>query len=342
MRVRAIVVTLSGSRPAPWMSRDLDVRAWRDGEVAALDDPYKILGVKPDASQDEIRSAFRNLAKQHHPDLNPGDAAAEERFKAISAANELLSDPEKRLRFDRGEVDASGQEQAPRPSYREHAEREPGRKYARSEPSAGWGQDDLRDIFGSMFSEDRGQGGGSAKRGRDERYTLTTAFLDAVVGATRRLTLPDGRTLDVKIPPGTVDGQVLRLRDQGAGGWNGGEAGDALIEIRVAEHRFFKRAGRDILLELPVTLAEAVLGGSVDVPTPTGPVRMRVPAGSDTGTKLRLRGKGVPGQRASEAGDLYATLRVEVGRPDAALEAFLRGWAPEHPANPRSTMEAGQ
>ncbi len=310
-----------------------------------MNDPYKILGVKPDASQDEIRSAFRNLAKQHHPDLNPGDAAAEERFKAISAANELLSDTDKRLRFDRGEIDASGQEQAPRPSYRAHAEREPGRKYARSGASAGWGDDDLRDMFGSMFSEGRGQGGGSAMRGQDlrgqdERYVLTTAFLDAVAGATRRLTLPDGRTLDVKIPPGTTDGQVLRLRNQGGGGWNGGDAGDALIEIRVAEHRFFKRAGRDILLELPVTLSEAVLGGSVDVPTPTGPVRMRVPAGSDTGTRLRLRGKGVQGQGAAAAGDLYATLRVEVGRPDAALEGFLRGWTPEHPANPRSSMEA--
>ena len=303
-----------------------------------MDDPYRTLGVKRDASQSDIRSAFRGLAKQHHPDLNPGDAAAEDRFKAISAANELLSDPEKRLRFDRGEVDAAGQEQRPRPSYRDHADSEPGRKYSRS-ASAGWGQEDLRDIFGSMFSGESGQGGSSATRGQDEHYTLTTAFLDAVVGATRRLTLPDGHALDVKIPAGTTDGQILRLRNQGAAGWNGGDAGDALIEIRVAEHRFFTRKGRDILLELPVTLAEAVLGGPVDVPTPTDPVRMRIPAGSDTGTKLRLRGKGVPGQ-AADLGDLYATLRVEIGRSDSALDGFLRGWKPEHPFNPRRTMEA--
>lgn len=304
-----------------------------------MDDPYKTLGLKRDASQDEVRSAFRGLAKQHHPDLNPGDTAAEERFKAISAANELLSDPEKRLRFDRGEIDASGQEQAPRPSYRDHAAGEPGRKYSRSAASAGWSQDDLRDIFGSMFAGDAGQGGGSAMRGQDERYSLATAFLDAVAGATRRLTLPDGRTLDVKIPAGTTDGQVLRLRNQGTAGWNGGDAGDALIEIRVADHPFFKRRGRDIQLELPVTLVEAVIGGPVDVPTPTGPVRMRIPPGSDSGTRLRLRGKGVPG---AEPGDLYATLRVEVGKPDPALESFLRSWTPEHPSDPRRTMEAAR
>jgi DnaJ-class molecular chaperone len=307
-----------------------------------LDDPYKTLGVKRDASQDAIRSAFRGLAKQHHPDLNPGDAAAEERFKEISAANELLCDPAKRLRFDNGEIDASGQEQAPRTSYRDHADGEAGRKYSRAGASAGWGEDDLNDIFGSMFSGERGRHGASVMRGQDERYTLTTAFLDAVAGATRRLTLPDGRTLDVKIPAGTTDGQTLRLRNQGAVGWNGGEAGDALIEIRVAEHAFFKRKGRDILLELPVTLAEAVLGGSVDVPTPTGAVRMRIPAGSDTGTRLRLRGKGIPGQAGADAGDLYATLRVEIGKSDAALEDFLRGWTPEHPFDPRRAMEAGQ
>ncbi len=306
-----------------------------------MDDPYTTLGVKRDASQDEIRTAYRGLAKQHHPDLNPGNASAEERFKAVSAANELLSDPEKRGRFDNGEIDASGHEQAPRPSYRDHADGEAGRKYSRSAASAGWGQDDLRDIFGSMFSEGA-QGGGSAMRGQDERYTLATAFLDAVVGATRRLTLPDGRTLDVKIPAGTSDGQVLRLRQQGGAGWNGGTAGDALIEIRVADHPFFTRKDRDILLELPVTLAEAVLGGAVDVPTPTGPVSMRVPSGSDTGTRLRLRGKGVPGQAGAGPGDLYATLRVVIGKPDAALEGFLRGWTPEHPSDPRRSMEASR
>ena len=146
----------------------------------------------------------------------------------------------------------------------------------------------------------------------------------------------------MKIPAGTGEGQVLRLRQQGGAGWNGGTAGDALIEIRVADHPFFTRKDRDILLELPGTLAEAVLGGAVDVPTPTGPVSMRVPSGSDTGTRLRLRGKGVPGQAGAGPGDLYATLRVVIGKPDAALEGFLRGWTPEHPFDPRRSMEASR
>ncbi len=305
-----------------------------------MKDPYATLGVARDATQDDIRKAYRRLAKQHHPDLNPGNAKAEERFKEVSAANELLSDAEKRARFDRGEIDAAGQEQAPRPSYREYAENEPGRRYGRAGPApGGWSADDLSEIFGGMFDEAR-RGGGPI-RGGDEHYTLTTSFIDAVTGATPRLTLPDGRTLDVKIPPGTSDGQVLRLRNQGSPGWNGGPAGDALIEIRVLPHKFFKRDGQDIRLDLPVTLQEAVLGGPVEVITPGGPVRMRIPPGSDTGTELRLRGRGIPALGSRPAGDLYATLRVVVGKTDAALEAFLREWKPAHPTNPRQDMEAG-
>ena len=311
----------------------------------SLDDPYKILGVARDASADDIRRAYRKLAKKHHPDLNPGDAKAEATFKDVSAANEILSDPDKRAKFDRGEIDASGQEQAPRPSYRDYAQSEPGRRYGRPGAAAGnWSAEDLGDIFGGMFNE-AGPRRGAADfpiRGEDEHYTLTTPFLDAILGATQRLTLPDGRTLDVKIPPGTEDGQVLRLRTQGGAGWNGGPAGDALIEIRVTPHPYFRRDGRDIRLDLPVTLQEAVLGGPVEVVTPAGPVRMRVPPGADSGTELRLRGRGVPAHGSQPAGDLYATLRVVIGKPDAALEAFLRDWAPEHPVNPRRAMETGQ
>ena len=307
-----------------------------------MDDPYATLGVARDASQDDIRKAYRKLAKQHHPDLNPGDAKSEARFKNISAANELLSDPDKRARFDRGEIDASGQEQAPRPSYREHAESEGGRRYGRAGPArGGWSEDDLSDIFGGMFNQ-RQPGGDIPLRGEDEHYTLNVSFLDAILGATPRLTLPDGRTLDVKIPPGTSDGRVLRLRGQGGAGWNGGAAGDALIEIRVAPHKYFKRDGQDIRLELPVTVQEAVLGGPVEIITPGGPVRMRIPAGSDSGAELRLRGRGVPAHGSHAAGDLYATLRVVIGKPDPALEAFLRDWKPAHPTNPRQAMEAGE
>ena len=313
-----------------------------------MEDPYKTLGVSRDASQEDIRRAYRKLAKQHHPDLNPGNAKAEERFKTVSAANELLSDPEKRGRFDRGEIDGARRERAPQPSYRHYAEGEPGRRYGRTGPQPEeWSAEDLNDIFGSMFNEDRRPGGktpGGKPRmhGRDEHYALTTDFLDAVNGAIRRLTLPDGRTLDVKIPPGTTDGQVLRLRGQGGEGVNGGPTGDALIEIHVAAHRYFERDGQDIRLVLPVTLHEAVLGGSVQVPTPGGPVRMRIPPHSDTGTELRLRGRGVPAHGGLAQGDLYATLRVVLGTPDAALDEFLGKWKPAHPADPRRAMEAGQ
>ncbi len=307
-----------------------------------MEDPYKTLGVPHDASPDDIRRAYRNLAKRHHPDLNPGNAKAEERFKTVSAANALLSDPVKRGQFDRGEIDATGQARPPQPSYRDYAEGEPGRRYGPGPQRGGWTADDLNDLFGAMLDEDRRAGGKARRRGADEHYALTTDFLDAVNGATRRLTLPDGRTLDVKIPPGTTDGQTLRLRGQGRKGANGGADGDALIEIHVTPHRCFRRDGQDIRLDLPVTLPEAVLGGPVEVPTPGGPVRMRIPPHSDSGTELRLRGRGVPAHGGAAAGDLYATLRVVVGTPDAALEEFLRTWKPEHAADPRRAMEAGQ
>jgi len=307
-----------------------------------LEDPYTTLGVPRDASADDIRRAYRKLAKQHHPDLNPGNAAAEERFKGVSAANELLSDPDKRARFDRGEIDAAGQERAPEPSYRHYADAGSGRRYAGAGPEAGdWSAEDLGDIFGTIFEQERRAGAAAPRRGRDAHYTLTTDFLDAVNGATRRLTLPDGGTLYVKIPPGSREGQMLRLRGKGSPGRNGGPDGDALIEIHVTPHRFFERDGQDIRMELPVGLAEAVLGGPVEVPTPGGPVRMRVPPHSDTGTELRLRGRGVPAHGGEAAGDLYARLRVVLGTPDAALEAFLRSWKPESPADPRRGMEAG-
>ena len=307
------------------------------------DDPYKTLGVKREASADDIRSAYRKLAKKHHPDLNPGNKAAEERFKAVSAANELLSDPEKRARFDRGEIDASGQERPERHFYRGYAEGAQGRRYGSpgaGEPFGAGVPDDLGDILSEFM---RGQGGRQGEpirmRGRDQVYQLSVEFSDAVNGATRRLTLPEGgQELDVTIPPGVEDGQVLRLRGKGGPGMNGGPPGDALIEIGIAAHPFFRRDGNDIHVELPVTLAEAVLGARIEVPTPRGNVTMTIPKHSDTGTRLRLRGRGVAAHAGRPAGDEYVTLRVMIGETDEALETFLRDWGPKHAINPRRQM----
>jgi len=300
-------------------------------------DPYETLGVTRNSSADDIQRAYHKLAKLHHPDLNPGNAAAEDRFKAIAAANELLSDPETRGKFDRGEIDAGGQERASQPSYRDFADGEPGRRYSRSGAGArDWNSENLHDIFGSMFEE---QNSSRRASGRDQLYALDIAFLDAVNGATRRLTLTGGAGFDVKIPVGTEEGKVLRLRGKGDPGRNGGAVGDVLIEIHITPHGFFQREGQNLRLDLPVTFSEAVLGAQVEVPTPTGPVRMRIPPRSDTGSRLRLRGRGVPAHGDLPAGDLFATLRIVLGPVDDGLDAFLKGWAPDHPVNPRHALE---
>ena len=316
-------------------------------------DPYDVLGVPRDADAAAIRRAYRALARKHHPDLNPGDSSAESTFKSVAAAHDLLSDAEKRAAFDRGEIDAEGHGRPERPHYRDFADGAPGRRYrstgaASGHPAGGWGAsaDELGDIFGTIFGDQmRGAPGGAPGgagfgpvRGRDELYGLSVDLLDVVNGATSRLTLPDGRTLDVKIPVGLEDGQTLRLRGQGGAGLQGGPVGDALIQIKVAAHRFFRRDGNDIRLELPVSVPEAVLGARIAAPTPAGAVTVTIPPASDSGSTLRLRGRGVPKHGEHEAGDLYLTLRVVIGPPDAALEGFLRDWRPSHATDPRRAM----
>jgi DnaJ-class molecular chaperone len=300
--------------------------------------PYEVLGVKADASAEEIRKVYRKLAKQYHPDLNPGKPAAEERFKAVSAAYDLLSDPDKRARYDRGEIDESGAERPPRSYYRGYAEGAEGRKY---QPEGEMDLGDLEDLFAAFGSAGRGwrgRGGEGLKaRGGDRLFTLTVDFVEAATGAKKRVSLAPEQWLDVTIPPGINDGQVLRLRGKGGPGLGGGPAGDALIEVHVAPHPLFRRDGDNIQIELPVSLAEAVLGARVPVPTVTGPVTMTIPKGSDTGAQLRLRGKGI--QRKKGPGDQYVTLNVVVGPSgDPELAAFLEKWAPRHPFDPRQGM----
>ena len=310
------------------------------------DDPYKVLGVERTAGADAIRKAYRAAAKKSHPDLHPGDAGAEARFKALNAANDLLSDPVKRGQFDRGEIDSEGQAVAPERSYyRDYAQAEQARARQGGGPGgagryAGGGEDDLNDMFGAFFraqagAQAGGRGGGQEsgpRRGRDRTYRLDVPFLDSVNGATERLTLPDGQSLDVRIPPGLTDGQVLRLRGKGDPGRGDGPAGDALIEVSVFPHALYRREGADLTMEVPVTFAEAVRGAKVAVPTPRGPVTLSVPPRSDAGTRLRLRGRGVAAHGDVAAGDLFVVLRIVVGPVDAALETFLAGWtAPDGP-----------
>ena len=294
-----------------------------------MEDPYKILGVERNATEAAIRAAYRKLAKRHHPDLNPGKPEAEERFKAINAAYALLSDPEKRARFDRGEIDASGAERPPeRPFYRDFGDAAGRAKY-RSE--AAFGPDDLESVFGELFRERMGRG--FHARGPDAHYALTVGFLEAANGTVRRLALPDGRTLDVTIPAGLQDGQVLRLKGQGMPGLGEGPPGDALIEVKVAPHPLFRREGNDVVLELPVTLKEAVLGAKVEVPTIKGPVSLKIPPNSSSGTRLRLKGRGIAG------GHQRVELKIVLPpRAEPELAAFLEGWTPRHPSDPRKGM----
>jgi DnaJ-class molecular chaperone len=297
-------------------------------------DPYQVLGVKKDASQDEIQKDYRGLAKKLHPDLNPGDKASEEQFKAVTAAYDLLGDPDKRARFDRGEIDASGAERPQHNFYRDFADR--GERHAYSSDAGFADFADTDDILSQIFAAE-GRGRTIRMRGQDVHYRLAVEFLDAVNGAKRTITMPDAATLEVTIPPGTRDGQILRLRGKGRPGIGGGAAGDALIEIEVAPHPLFTRKGNDILLDLPISLAEAVLGGKVTVPTPTGPVTMTVPKWANTGRVLRLKGKGARGAHGAH-GDELVTLKVMLAdKEDPELEKFVAGWRPAH--DPRAGMK---
>lgn len=296
-------------------------------------DPYAILGVERGADDAAIRSAYRKLAKRHHPDVNPGKPEAAERFKEISVAYDLLGDKDKRARFDRGEIDAEGHEVPPqRPFYRDFQEGPGAERYAGA--SGGFTQEDIEAFFSQAFKGQQGGGRGGGQhfraRGRDMQYGLTVSFVDAANGTTRRLALPDGKTLDVTIPAGTEDGHILRLRGQGGPGIGGGPNGDAMIEVAVAPDPHFHREGDDIIVDLPVTIQEAVLGASVEVPTIRGPVKLSIPPGSGTGTRLRLRGRGV------RHGHQFVQLQVVLPPgEEPALAEFLRGWTPAKPFNPR-------
>lgn len=299
------------------------------------EDPYECLGVSRTATQAEIQKAYRKLAKSHHPDLNPGDKAAEDRFKAASAAYQLLKDPEQRGRFDRGEIDASGVERPQHRFYREYADRDTGGRYASSAGYEDFG--DSSDIFADLF---RGRGQGSRTRfharGHDIHYRLDVDFLDAVNGTKRRVSLPDGSSLDVTIPAGIGDGETMRLRGKGGEGVGEGAPGDALIEVSVRPHPLFAREGDDIVVEIPIAIDEAVLGAKVEVPTISGDVRMTVPAGSSSGDVLRLRGRGVTA-KGRPAGNQRVVLKIVVPKePDEPLRKAMEAFRERRRGDPRA------
>ena len=278
-----------------------------------------MLGVSKSASDDEIKSAYRKKAKALHPDTNKGDEAKAEQFKKVSAAFALLGDKEKRAQFDAGKIDADGQ-----PRGFAGAQSGTGGFNAGGNPFAGGpGGDPFDDLLSGIFGGSRRRSRPGPRKGKDIRYKIDVSFADAVTGARRRMKMSDGRSLDVGIPPGLEDGQTLRLKSQGEASPYGGPPGDALLEVRIKPSKVWRREGSDLHMDVPVDLKIAVLGGVVDVETPSGTVSMKVPEGTNTGAVLRLRGKGV--QAADTPGNLYARLMIVVQDPKSdALRKFVK------------------
>lgn len=322
-----------------------------------MPDPYQTLGVSKTASANEIKSAYRKLAKKLHPDVNPGRKDIEQKFKEVTAAYDLLSDPAKRAQFDRGDINAQGQQQGFGGDNPFGGGNPFGGAYrgARTGFSGGNG-DDPFSAFGSMgdiFAEfmgaanprrhraggTSGMGGAAGVRGSDVTYTTSVSFVDACLGGKKRVTLTNDKTLDITIPAGVEDGHKLRLKGQGLAGL-GGAAGDAIVEIRVEPHPFFTRKDRDIVLEFPVSLQEAVLGASVTVPTLNGSVSVKIPKGSNSGASLRLKGKGVAG---SPAGDMFVKLKIVLPDPvPQDLADFVEKWAKKNSYDPRKKAGFGK
>jgi DnaJ-class molecular chaperone len=297
------------------------------------DDPYTVLGVPRAAAEADIRRAYRKLAKELHPDLNPSNpTAAEERFKKVSAAYSVIGDSEKRKLYDRGEIDATGE---PRRGFRRPA----GGPFDGRAGGAQSAEDfSFGDIFSDLFGSMRGRGEPGSPfglKGRDMRYSLEVDFLEAAAGAKKRVTLPDSGALDISVPQGVTNGQTLRLKGRGAPGRRGAEAGDALVEIRVRPHPTFKRIDDDIVLDVPITIDEAVLGAKIEVPTISGRVQLTLPKGTSSGRIFRLKGRGVHNLTSGHTGDQLVTVRIVLPETiDEGLAYFLSEWCQKHKYDP--------
>jgi DnaJ-class molecular chaperone len=323
-------------------------------------DPYQVLGIAKSASEAEIKKAFRNLAKKHHPDTHAGDEAAKKRFQEISAAYDVVGDKDKRAKFDAGEIDANGNPRGfdPRaggfrgnpfgfsgnPGGTQGGDRE--FHFSWDDRGGGGSQGfSAEDIFADLMGGGRargGRGGARPARGEDFAVAITASFAESVMGGTRRIVLTNGEQIDVKIPAGLKDGQQIRAKGRGGAGRQGGPNGDVLIQVSVAPHPYLTRDGSDLRMDLPVTLKEAVLGAKVPVPTLSGTLNLSIPPNSNSGAVLRLKGKGVPAHggvaKSEPAGDLYVRLVVALpDPPDAALKSFVEGW--QSGFDPRARMK---
>ncbi|HWU55433.1 MAG TPA: DnaJ C-terminal domain-containing protein [Rhizomicrobium sp.] len=321
-----------------------------------MKDPYEILGVPKTASEADIKKAFRTLAKKHHPDKHAGDATAQKRFQEISGAYDILGDKEKRAQFDAGAIGADGNPRGFDPRAGGFQQGHPfgsgfggfggqGGPGAREfhfsfddAPGGGAGFEDFfADLMGGARRGGKGGGGPRAAKGEDFSAAVTVSFDEAATGGTRRVVLQNGEQIDVKIPVGVKDSQVVRVKGRGGAGRGGGPNGDILLTVSVAPHPYLTRDGNDIRMDLPVTLKEAVLGAKVPVPTVTGTVSLSVPPNSNTGTTLRLKGKGIGAHGGEPAGDLYVRLVISLPeQPDESLRSFANAWTASY--DPRAKM----
>ena len=303
-------------------------------------DPYTILGVARGASEDDIKKAYRTLAKELHPDRNTSNPKAAERFSQVTGAYDLLSDKDKRARFDRGEIDADGNPAAPFGFGAGGARGGAGgfRPGGGQFDMGGGEGGDFSDLFEGLFGGRAASGfgrRGAAPKGANVAYRLQVSFEEAATLSPQRIMLQDGKSIDLKLPPGLQDGQQLRIPGKGQAGPGGN--GDAMVTIEIAPHRHFVRDGDDVRLDLPVTLAEAVLGGAVRVPTVEGAVMLTVPKGATSGKVLRLKGRGFH-RKSGGRGDQLVTLMVDLPPDDAELQAFVEGWAGRSTGNPRAKL----